>query len=420
MNGQVGTQSPPAVADSPRALLLAGFEPVPWSGNLPGGGPPERAYDDAVAAWRGCWLGLGELGSNPSALGSDTNTPTHMVSNLRDCRIISASTGHDPVTETYSPVIRQAWVCSPWTAFGPYGFAEASKIGAFWPRMGSKAGAVASSLVLAMAAPDRCRQVRNFLFSTPIHPARQHGAGLVRDLQVAADEARVPVLCRGLASAWRAEEIRDATAGGLLAIPTRVVWLFDGEHPAFLDRHNTQMDLSLARKSTPLRLVDPDAVAPWIWERLASLYAQLYLEKHNRLNPAYTAVFMRAAATSGLIEFLVFPSGDRQGIDAFVGLFSGERQSTCPLVGVETSRQRQDALYRKCCAVCFGLAAARGHRLNFSSGAGQFKRLRGGVQSVEYALVAVPRAARIKRKFWDALRQIVERRVVPMLLREGL
>jgi hypothetical protein len=384
---------------------MRGFAPVPWADALPTGGPEARSYEAAVEAWRSCWRGV---------------AVNQMVANLYDCRILDESSSQAPITQTRSAVIWQAWVCSPWSAFGPYGFSEASKISHFWSRLGSKAGAMASAAVLAMASPDRCWQVRNFLFSTPIHPPRQDGAGLARHMQSLAEESGVPVLCRGLAESWRAEEIREARSQGLLAVPTRAVWLFDGTRPGFLEHHNTRMDLALARKAQPLRLIEPAVVESWAWERFADLYAQLYLEKHNRLNPAYTATFMKAAAISGLIEFLAFPSEDGKGFQAFVGLFSGAGQSTCPLVGVETKRQKQKGLYRMCCALCFGLAAARAQQLNFSSGAGQFKRLRGGVQSMEYALLAVPSAAVLKRKFWTVLSRSIDRWVTPVLLNEGL
>lgn len=382
-----------------------GFETVPWEGLLPGGGPAERTYEEAVDAWRVCWHGA---------------AVNRMISNLHDCHLIDRPSAQDPTTQTRSAVIRQAWVCSPWTAFGPYGFDEAAKISAWWPRLGARIGALASSVALSAAAPDRCLQVRNFLFSTPIHPPRQGGGDLANHMRSLAEASGVPVLCRGLAQGWRAEEIRDAKGGGLLAVPTRAVWLFDGTDGSFMDRSNTRTDLKLARRAGPLRLIDPAVVESRVWERFADLYAQLYLEKHNRLNPAYTAAFIKSAAESGLIEFLIFPTKDGKDFDAFVGLFSGAGQSTCPLVGVDTRMQKPGGLYRMGCALSFGLAAAREHRLNFSSGAGKFKRLRGGKQSLEYALLAVPEAAGIKRKFWATLGDVVERWITPVLLKEEL
>jgi hypothetical protein len=383
---------------------MKGFEPIPWADSLPNAGPMDRTFDEAVSAWHSCWHGA---------------TVRNMIANLPDCGLVD-ETACPPVTQTGAAVIRQAWICSPWSAFGPYAFAEAAKVRRGWSRLGARTGALASAMVLAAASPDRCLQVRNFLFSTPIHPPEQDGTALAAHMRRLAEKSGVPVLCRGLAKSWRSEEIEAAQAAGLIALPTRAVWLYDGPRPTFLARHNTQMDLRLAHRAQPLRLIEPHVVEPWVWERLADLYSQLYLEKHNRLNPAYTATFMKAAAVSGLVEFLVFPAAGGTGLDAFVGLFSGAGQSTCPLVGVETRVQKERGLYRICCALCFGLAAARRHQLNFSSGAGHFKRLRGGEQSLEYALVAVPEASVMKRKFWQVLSSTVEKHAAPMLLKEGL
>lgn len=386
---------------------MKGFEPVPWNGGLPGGGPLERTYGEAVAAWETCWQGI---------------APQRFIANLTDCHLRPPHPREGPVTGTDSRYVSQAWVCSPWTAFGLYGFAEAAKVSNRLTRVAAKAGALGAALTLIPAAPDHHLQVRSFLFSTPIHPPEQDGPLLAAEMSDLAEQSQRPVLCRGLARGWRIDEIDAAIGEGLLAIPTRAVWLFDGRMPDYLRRHNTRMDLSLARRAQPLRLIDPARVEPWVWARLAELYSQLYLQKHNRLNPAYSAAFMQAAATSGLVEFLVFPSRQRpeQSFDAFVGLFSGAGQATCPLVGVELQRQKPEGLYRMACALCFGLAASRGHQLNFSSGAGRFKQLRGGIQSLEYALLALPTEARMRRRFWSILGHAVERWAAPLLLREGL
>jgi hypothetical protein len=44
-------------------------------------------------------------------------------------------------------------------------------------------------------------------------------------------------------------------------------------------------------------------------------------------------------------------------------------------------------LYRLLMAAVFELAAASGQRINLSAGAAQFKRLRGGIASIEYSAV---------------------------------
>ncbi len=384
---------------------MKGFETVCWEENLPGGGPAHRSYEDAMRAWSACWTG--------PAIGQ-------MIANLSDCEILPAPTLLTPMTRTRAGALRQAWICSPWSAFGPYGFDEARKLRSAMPRFVSRVIAALASIALQPLAPDRNIQVRSQLFTTPIHPDLQDKHDLAQRMQSLADEHGVPVLCRGFSLGWQGEEIAEAMAQGLIAVPSRVVWLFDGSEPVFLERHNTRMDLALARKNGVRRLMDPDEVEPWVWDRFAELYAKLYLEKHNRLNPVYTAAYMKAAAKSDLVEFLVFPKGDGDDFDAFVGLFSAAGQSTCPLVGVDTQRQKERGLYRMCCALCFGLAAARGDRLNFSSGAGRFKKLRGGRQSLEYALLAIPKALVVKRRTWSLLSAMLERWVTPLLLKDEL
>jgi hypothetical protein len=343
-----------------------------------------------------------------------------MVGNLVDCEILPASGTLAPCTRTRAGAVRQAWICSPWTAFGPYGFDEAAKLRDAASRAAARSAAAFGSLALKPLGPDRNIQVRSQLFTTPIHPDSEDNGELARKMQALAEETRVPVLCRGFALHWQGGQIQAGKEAGLVALPSRVVWLFDGRNPAFLERPNTRIDLALARRHGALRLVDPGRVEPWVWERFAGLYAELYLEKHNRLNPAYTARFMKSAAESGLVEFLVIPDGNDGGFDAFVGLFSASGFSTCPLVGVDIRTQKERGLYRMGCALCFGLAAARGDRLNFSSGAGRFKKLRGGEQSLEYALLAVPDAWVLKLRAWGFLGAALDRWVTPLLVKDEL
>jgi hypothetical protein len=316
--------------------------------------------------------------------------------------------------------VRQAWICSPWTAFGPYAYEEAAKLRSTVSRWAARSAAASGSLALRLLAPDRNIQVRNPLFTTPIHPDTVDKGELVRSMRSLANEEGVPLLSRGFTRSWQAGEIEAAKAEGLFAIPGRVVWLFDGTKPVFLERHNTRMDLALARRNGVMRLIEPEHVEPRVWDRFAGLYGQLYLEKHNRLNPVYTARFMKSAAESGLLEFLVFPNGRGDEFDAFVGMFSAAGYSTCPLVGVDIRKQKEHGLYRMGCAVCFGLAASRADRLNFSSGAGRFKKLRGGEQSLEYSFLAVPGSSFAKRRAWAFLGAMLERWVAPMMLREEL
>lgn len=384
---------------------MNGFETVQWEDLLPRGGPSRRSYDEAMVAWSSCWTGA---------------AIRKMIANLKDCEILAAQSLLAPTTRTRAGALRQAWICSPWSAFGPYGFDEAKKLRSGVSRFASRVVAAFAAVAMQPLAPDRNIQVRSQLFTTPIHPDIQDKQELAQRMQLLADEHGVPVLCRGFALNWQTEEIAAARSRGLVAVPSRVVWLFDGSQPVFLERHNTRIDLALARRNGVRRLVAPDAAEPWIWDRLADLYAQLYLEKHNRLNPAYTAAYMKSAASSGLVEFLVFPNGQGDEFDAFVGLFSAAGQSTCPLVGVDTRKQKERGLYRMCCAICFGFAAARGDRLNFSSGAGRFKKLRGGQQSLEYALLAIPKALVVKRRIWTLLSAMLERWVTPLLLKDEL
>lgn len=314
------------------------------------------------------------------------------------------------------------YVVSPRCAYADYADDELRRLGRPWVTAPLRGLTLGVGAWLAAARIDRLVQVNNWLLSTNLYPPDWDGADL-------------PAITRQLierfpdhAIGWRSlnEEsnrpLCEALArAGYLRVPSRQVWLFDAREGAAADclrHHNTRLDRVLLRR-TPYRVVGPDALTDDDPVRLQDLYEQLYLHKYSRLNPWFGAGWIRAGVRDGWLDLRALRSPEGR-LDGVVGWFGDDRLFTAPLVGYDTALPARLGLYRLLTQLCLQEAMSRRAVLNFSAGAGRFKRLRGGRPAIESSWVRVDHLPRARRMAWQALAAVLERVAVPLIRRWGL
>jgi hypothetical protein len=168
-------------------------------------------------------------------------------------------------------------------------------------------------------------------------------------------------------------------------VASRQVYIHDHLPETWLTRSNAQHDRRLLRH-TACRIVLHDEFGETDFAHMAELYAMLYIDKYSRHNPMFTAEYLRLCHRSGAMTFrgLRAPDGTLDGV---LGLFIIDGTVTAPVVGYDTTRDRRLGLYRLLMTLVFEFALERGYRINLSSGAAAFKRLRGGQPFIEYSAV---------------------------------
>jgi hypothetical protein len=168
-------------------------------------------------------------------------------------------------------------------------------------------------------------------------------------------------------------------------------------------------------KRSPLVLSDLDPVETADSERIADLYARLYLGKYSPLNPVLTPAFVRASARSGMMSYRVArdPGGT---IMAVAGMWEKEGVMTPPVVGYDTARPKREGLYRIASWMFMERAMAAGWRLHGSAGAAHFKRQRGARAMIEYNAYHAAHLPRPRRKSVEALASLLKRLVVPVMV----
>lgn len=174
-------------------------------------------------------------------------------------------------------------------------------------------------------------------------------------------------------------------AEGYLLAPSRQVYFFDGESGEFFSKKNNVWDQKLL-KTTEYTIVPHEELSSRDADRIEELYRLLYVDKYSPHNPQFTALMLDECRRCRLLT--MWGLRDANGrLDGIVGTFDRDGVMTAPVVGYDTALPQELGLYRILMAIVLREASNRKLRLNLSSGASDFKRIRGGVPCIEYTAV---------------------------------
>jgi hypothetical protein len=189
---------------------------------------------------------------------------------------------------------------------------------------------------------------------------------------------------------------------------SRQVYFFDGRAPGFLQKSTVKRDRKFLKEQKDYRVMEHAEFRASDVPRVANLYSQLYLEKHSRLNPQYTERFVAGAIRERWLELrgLRHSSGR---IDAVMGCFRLGGTTSTPFIGYDTRLPQEAGLYRILVSVLLERVAEEKLLLNYSSGAGDFKRRRGGEPVMEYNAVCVRHLPARRRAVFALLRELSNR-----------
>lgn len=359
--------------------------------------------------------GLGDFETRVAAFLSASTESVEGIENL-STKIGSIGSGASRMPVTINTCeANNSWVCSPYTAYCRYAIEELHRFG--HPLLTLPVGAVCRGLgvYLRRQRIDQVVGVNNWMLSTNLYPALD-----IESLREWIDEAveRWPhhaIWFRSLNRAHTGDWLDALVAAGCVLIPSRQVYLYDRIQICNAMPKNLARDLRLLG-ATALVASDASGWGSRDFDRAANLYAQLYLQKYSRLNPAYSAAFLLAWHRAGLLQLTGYR--DAAGVlQAVVGLFSVDRTITAPIVGYALELPRQWGLYRLLMATVYETAARVGARINLSAGAAEFKRLRGGVGAIEYSAVYVRHLSKPRRRGIGVLATLAQRIGEPIMKR---
>lgn len=306
-----------------------------------------------------------------------------------------------------------SYVCSPYTACVLYPQSEACKLPGYALPTAVRILAAAMGLPLKGARFNRVISVNNWLLSTNLYSSW--------------NPALVPAITRLLtarfpthAITWRSVNevtnrslMRALAHEGYWLAPSRQVYFFDGASRTFLNRPNTRRDLKLL-ETTRYQIVGHDALRGDDVDRIEYLYRLLYIKKYSPHNPQFTAKMLEYCRRHRLLT--MWGLRNEQGrLDGIVGAFERDGVMTVPLVGYDTSLPQTLGLYRLLMALVLREAADQRWLMNLSSGAAEFKRLRGGVPCLEMTAVFGAHLSWGRRAAWQTVVSLLRHVAAPLL-----
>ena len=309
----------------------------------------------------------------------------HAIQNV-SCRMLWLQTeqGLIPATLNEKPD-QSSYVSSPYTAYVLYGQNEFEHLNPAKALLLRPLFAILS-LWLKLAAIDRNLTINNWLFSTNIHPNWTDDS-LDSFTSLSTSHPNHALMIRSLNSVQNADLIDQLHQRGWWMLPARQVYLFTAEQAlARKKRNNNQNDRRLLRK-THLIHVLPKEHTLRDFPQMHQVFKKLFIDKHSQYNPQYSADYFWQLHQAGLVEFHSLRDPQSGNIVGTMGLFSQHQTVTLPIIGYDTDLPKEWGIYRLLIAKLMGLVEQREQLLNLSSGAGEFKRQRGGEPVIEYSAV---------------------------------
>jgi len=310
------------------------------------------------------------------------------------------------------------FVCSPWVGYVDYTREELSRFPnrALTPALHAVVSGVAG--VLRFSDLDRIVHINNWMMSTNLLAAID--PGLVAS-QTEELTARFPAHILAMRSlTWRHNSrlIGALEAAGWVLLPSRQVFLVDDVPSQMTRRRDLKRDERLWQ-NTSLRYEDLQTMTLPDAERIAALYAMLYLDKYSQLNPSFTPAFVTMTHAIGMIRYLVLRDADGI-IQCFGGMHHFAGHATMPLMGYNTGIDQRVGLYRLGFHAGSRFAARYNLAFNMSSGASSFKIARGATAEMEFSAFHFLHLPAKRRLPLDVLRIVAHRIGMPILRRYNL
>lgn len=373
-------------------------------------------FDPAIGPREGWPNGCDENRAYLEAFGRSGSTA--LISNLRT-KVMGLRSGARvfPVTINEAEY-GDAYVCLPHTAYALYAKDELRILNAgIWtPVLGSLASGVGAALRAARI--NRIVHVNNYMLSTNLHRGwRGEDTDAIRDLLV----ARFPehfIAVRSL-NPWSDPALLACfRESGWVMLPSRQIYVTDDVAAEWAPRRDSRRDLALMEANAE-RVDMLEALRPGDAQRIAELYAMLYLDRYSALNPAFTADYIEMTHREKVLHYRGLRESDGM-LSAVVGCFVRGDVLTTPIVGYDVARPAEDGLYRMASVLYAQMAAERGLRLNGSAGAASFKRNRGARAVIEYTAMWTKHLSPFRRGVVGAMAAALNNIAAPMLAERGL
>lgn len=301
-----------------------------------------------------------------------------------------------------------SYPCSLLTQYVRYPLAELSLVPSKLLRTVARVGLTMLGAVLRFGRVDRCVQWSSSLLSTDLHDPALGAEAEAATRALCWRFSDRAILVRNIHAVEDPGLPARLEAAGYALLTSRQIYFFDGKTGAFAARSDVKRDWKALRALENYEVVEHSQFTRSDVPRILELYRMLYLDKHSRLNPQYTERFVESALDGKLLEFrgLRHVSGRLDGVFA---CFSRGGVTSTPFIGYDTTLPAGLGLYRLLVALLLQRVSREKLLLNYSSGAGAFKRRRGAEPAIEWNAVYVRHLPFYRRAVFKLLQLLVNR-----------
>jgi hypothetical protein len=320
------------------------------------------------------------------------------------------------ITTITDEIKRNSYVASPYAMIINYSEDELVKIESRLQRAFSHLLIKTFASFLRYTKIDKVQTLNNYMLSTNFFSKKWEGLD-VQKLEKKAIE-RYPkhtLLIRSVNTVQSPKLFENLSQSGWMPIVSRQVYLFDNKEKWRKSR-NTINDKKLLddKRFEFCKVLVDDSKA---FERAEALYGFLYLQKYSEHNIQFTAQYLQRLAEEKLLTLYLLRDRENMSYVGVVGMTEEEGVITVPIVGYDMTYTQKEALYRRLMIFATSYAMERDCLLNLSSGAPQFKTLRGGRAELEYMFVRVKHLSFRRRMGWYLISFLSNYFYAPLLKR---
>lgn len=291
-----------------------------------------------------------------------------------------------------------SYVCSPYTHYITAAIEELKVINNRFIRTALKGFLKSIGAILKWGAVNRVVCVNNWLIPTNLHYDLNDGQLEEITKFLTREFPHHAIQFRSLNHLTNSPLINHLNSLGYQMIINRQIYLIDGRQMDAFSGNMMKKDFSLVKKSAyETRPIQESDI-----ENILAHYNSVYLEKYSLLNPNYTKNWTKLISTSDCWKIRALEK--EKNIDGAFAYLQIENVMTMPFFGYNVSLSQDCGLYRIISAMVAHDAKETKSILNMSAGASSFKRLRRGIDHLEFRAVYIDHLSYRQKTPWKLLK----------------
>lgn len=256
--------------------------------------------------------------------------------------------------------------------------------------------------ILKLSNIDKIQILNNYMLSTNFFSEKFNEINLLNLKEKAINKYKDHTLIiRSINEKLNKQLITKLTEDGWEKIVSRQVYIYDNLKIAS-EKNNFKVDKKLL-KDGKYEFIEINSKNEELFEISEELYNKLYIQKYSECNIKFTKKYLENLVKNDLMKLFLLKDISNNKFVGVVGLIGEDKIITAPIVGYETSYEKKEALYRRLIIFILEYSKERNLVLNLSSGASQFKKIRGAEATIEYMFVYTKHLPLYRRIIWKLL-----------------